>query len=181
MERRIDKLILLGLLAGVLWSAPALALKYGPYAGVEGYQEIDVADDLYLVAFHGTRSNSIEEINAAWNVRAAELCLERKTSYFIRLKFSFEPVLKTDLPVLRSSALEGTWSFIRVKGSAPAYVPIYVPSSPRVISENAPSKVAHIRCVRDPSTALSEERLQAVDPIIEDGKKRGWLAKVAKK
>jgi hypothetical protein len=138
-----------------------------------------VAEDVYLVAFHGTRDNSIEEIDSAWRVRAAELCVERKSSHFIQLKFSFEPVLKTDSPVVRPPEKEAMWSFTRVAG--PVYIPIFTPRSTGPILQNAPSKIAHIRCVRDPALARNEERLQAVEPVIEDGKKRGWLGTAAKK
>jgi hypothetical protein len=117
----------------------------------------------------GSRSRS----HSAWSTRAAELCYADGNGYFLELRYSFEPVLKADRPVLGMNATEQGGRFILTKGST--YVPIFIPSTRGVTPINAPGKQAHVRCVKEPSAALDPKRLLDAAKIIQDGKARGWV------
>ncbi len=177
MCRRAALLNLL-LAAGLCWSMEVLALKYEPYTGVEGYQEIVLGEDLFYVAFHGSRNSAMPEIEAAWKTRAAQLCLERGVAEFIQLHYSFEPVLKTDPPPVPGRRKEAMGSLVRTAGVI--YIPIITPRSSGAASVDAPSKQAPVRCVRDPSAVLNPERLVAAQEALDDATKRGWLTAAKK-
>jgi hypothetical protein len=171
--RRGSALLNLLLAASLCWSVEAFALKYGPYTGVEGYQEIVLGEDLIYVAFEGSRNTAMPEIEAAWKTRAAQLCLELGAADFIQLHYSFEPVLKTDPPAVPGPHKEAMGSLIRTAGLI--YIPIITPHSSGATSVDAPSKQAPVRCVRDSSQALDPERLLAGQAALDDAIKRGWL------
>jgi hypothetical protein len=150
----------------------AAALEYIPFAGFEGYQEIRIDDDLYFVAFHGTRNTPVAEIDAAWRTRAAQLCLAAGAGHFMPLRYSFEPVLK-DEPArggARRSMVDG--SFIHA-AAAPIYIPIFT-SRPSGGFIDAPSRQGHVRCVRDPSLAIAPDRLVEAERTVEAANARGW-------
>ncbi len=120
----------LGLLVSALVTclaapAPSFAIRYVPFLSAEGYREIQLAPDLYYVAFHATNVSDAREIEAAWATRAAELCSAGGNAYFIELRYSFEPVLKGDLPRLSLDEAAQGGRMVRTKGT---YVPIFIPS-----------------------------------------------------
>jgi len=163
----------------VYLSAPAsaYAIRYVPFLSAEGYREIRLEPDLYYVAFHATMASDANEIDAAWSTRAAELCYASGNSHFVELRYSFEPVLKGDRPVLGMETEQGG-RLILTKGST--YVPIFIPRAHGVTPVNAPGKQAHVRCVKDPSAALDAKRLMDAAKIVQEGKARGWVGTRAK-
>jgi hypothetical protein len=162
------------LIAGLIAATPASALKYIPFTGVEGYQEIQVSGDTFFVAFQGTSSGTAEEIDAAWRTRAAQLCMTHDYPYFIPLGYSFEPVLKDDKPLAR--VRPDDLSARPVPAAGFIYIPIMTPRAPGSAVISPPTKQGHIRCVKDPSTALKPERLVDAAKVIDDAKTHGWIA-----
>jgi hypothetical protein len=165
------------LLCVFLSAFPTFALEYRPYDGHEGYQEIDLGQSLYFVAFHGkTSTATADELETAWKTRAAQLCMWDDATHFIELQYSFEPVLKDDPPL---SAISSELRILLTRG-APIVVPIFVPHNQGEIVVDAPSRQAHVRCVLDSSTVIDPKRLQEITAIIENAKTRGWKIDAAK-
>lgn len=135
---------------------------FAPYTGTSGYQEIDLGNDTWYVAFHGTRDHGMQSLEAGWLARSAQLCSAAGKQFVVELKYVGEPVSSTDrlsssdeTPYSPSQALP-----LRVAGSVP--IPIFIPSGPREITPIlTPSKMAPARCLataaglRDGKTAVS--------------------------
>lgn len=158
----------------------AYGFTYGPYDGMEGYQEIQVSRDIYFVAFHGEKQASGDDVNEAWRTRAAELCLKSGAEQFMELKYSFEPVMRKDPPLLLSHS-EGYGASIMKAHMI--FIPIFIPSvrsiprTPSVYYYSAPSQQAHIRCLRagELSQVAESRRLVETAKILADAKSRGWI------
>src|SRR3954462_14650937 len=88
-----------------MWSTAASAypIHYIPFKQVDGYKEIEIAPDLYFVAFYGVATNDLAEVESAWKMRAAEICSIGRYPYFIELLYGFEPVLRGDPTSLSSN------------------------------------------------------------------------------
>ena len=171
--KRISGCATVAALAGMLAAAPALALRYQPFVGMEGYQELQIAPAVYFVAFHATLSSPADEIEVAWRARSAELCTSQGASHFIALAFSFEPVLKTDLERTGlAPALPGARA---MRAGNVVYIPIFTPRRNANAAIDAPTKQGHIRCIKDPSAAIKPERLVDGIKVIENAKARGWI------
>jgi len=162
------------LIASLLLAPPAFGLQYIPFAGVEGYQEIPVAPDIFFVAFQGTRNTTAAELDAAWRTRAAHLCVTHEYPYFIPLGYSFEPVLKDDKPLARVGPdHSNAWP---IPAAGFIYIPIITPRSNGSTVISAPTKQGHIRCVKDPAAALKPERVIEAAKVIAEAKAHGWVA-----
>ena len=153
----------------------SFALKYQPYEGFEGYQEIKIMDDIYFVAFHGEKNSAGKEVKAAWGLRSAQLCSRNGSEYFAPLKYSFERILYAD-PELLSKSNKWDGAYFKVGGEF-IYIPMYTPGPDRNASINAPTRQSHIRCISKDSEVIDKERLIEVQPIIDDGISRGWITK----
>src|SRR5262245_15806746 len=98
--------------AAALVVSPAVAIDFRPFKGIEGYQEIQVAPDVYFVAFHGVNTRLEEEVDLAWQARAGQLCAAR--GYFVPLQYSFEPILKGERSILSKPREAEPGRFLRV-------------------------------------------------------------------
>ena len=170
-------LVLLAATLTLCVAAPAHALRYMAFLSAEGYREIQLAPGLYFVAFHAQTGGDINEIDAAWRTRAAQLCSASGSNYFIQVKYSFEPVLKSDPQVLSLNWSNPAARPILTKGT---YVPIFIPTQHGPQAIEAPGKQAHVRCVKDPSAALDPTRLMDATKILQEGKARGWVGPTEK-
>jgi hypothetical protein len=163
------------LVAGLIAVTPAFALRYTPFAGAEGYQEIQVALDTYFVAFFGTRSSAAIEIEAAWRTRSAELCLANGYGNFVELGYLFEPVTREDKPL---SAIDperlDAWP-VYAKGTV--YVPIFIPHGHGAAAIDAPGKLGHVRCVKDSAALVHPERAIDAEKTLESAEANGWMQK----
>jgi hypothetical protein len=150
---------------------PAHAVDYIPYAGKVGYQEIELGNNTYYVAFHGDNKTSHEEVDAGWLTRSAQLCQAAGMNYFLELKYSFEPVAKSD-PNLSQLLPEPSGHFLMASGYI--YIPMYIPRNSGAASIDAFSRKAHIRCIRDPDDLLDPKRAITVDAVLTEARTRGW-------
>lgn len=134
------------------------AVKYKPFDGHEGYQDIKVSDDTYYVGFHGGNDAQYNEILLAWAARSAQLCSQAGASHYVELSYLFEPLTPRELDLF--SALEPAPHFSRVAGYI--YIPMYIPSGPRATKIDAPSKLAAIRCIQSPDNLMDRQRAISV-------------------
>lgn len=151
----------------------ALAFEYVPYAGFEGYQEIQISADIFYVAAHGDRKSAISDVEAAWKTRAAALCRQQNHGYFTALKYSFEPVLKLDMAASTHDHMT-RGEYLKVGGGF-VYIPIYVPGPNPNARLSAPSKQSHIRCFSTLSEAIDPGRAISVEEVLDEGRQRGWI------
>jgi hypothetical protein len=165
-------------IAGLAVTTPTFAMRYIPFAGTEGYQEIEVASGVYFVAFQGTSANTADEIRAGWATRSAELCLANGFGSFVELSYLFEPVFKEDKPLSRIEPENlGAWP-MHAKGMI--YVPIIVPHRNGAATYEMPGKMAHVRCVKDAAALVDPQRAVDAEKVIATAKARGWITQKAK-
>lgn len=162
-------------MASAMYFQMASAVDFIPFAGFEGYQELQVTNDIYFVAFHGRRDSQAAEVELAMKVRAAQLCNKNSRDYFIQLKYPFEPVLKTDTP-LASWVADQDYVLQKARGGGFIYIPIYTPRSSGSVTIDAPSRMGHVRCVGDAALALDSSRVVNGKALIEEAGSLGWGA-----
>lgn len=155
------KKTLVSLLAGMfVFSSVAYgAVEFKPFDGFQGYQDIQVSENLYYVAYHGNRDAKYEEVVAAWGRRAAQLCAQAVTKHYVELSYLLEPLTKKEMDAF--VAFEPTPRMTYAAG--PVYIPIYMPSGPRATRVDAPSKMAGVRCIRETRDILVQDRLVSVE------------------
>lgn len=155
------KKALFSLLVGISAFSPMAygAAEFKPFDGFQGYQDIQVSQNLYYVAYHGNRDARYEEVVAAWGRRAAQLCAQATTTHYVELLHLLEPLTKKEMDTF--VAFEPAPRMTHAAG--PVYIPIYIPSGPRAARIDAPSKMAGVRCVRETSEILTQDRLVSVE------------------
>jgi len=157
----------------------AFGFVYGPYDGTQGYQEIQVARDVYLVAFHGEKGANGNDVYVARRTRMSELCLSVGAEQFVELKYSFEPVMLNDPPLLIARS-EGYGASI-MKARL-IIIPIIIPGMarrpPSIYYYSSPSDQAHVRCIQpeDLSKMLDPGRLVEVRKMLDEARSRGWIS-----
>ena len=179
---RYATLILIMLLG--TWSSAALAypIHYRPFKQFDGYREIQIAPDLYFVAFYGVATNDLAEVESAWTMRAAEICSTGGYPYFIELLYSFEPVLRGDPTSLSSNSMSGaramrTSQMGLFQGLYENMLQNAIKNPPPM---NWPYKQAHVRCVKDASATVDSKRLIDAAKIVQEGRARGWIGQTEK-
>lgn len=152
--------LMFGLCVAVGIPFQAAALEYGAYNGYSGYQDFRLSPNAFYVAYHGARGDSMADVEPAWKQRAAQLCTDEGAAYFVELKYPAEPVLHDD-PQFFSEAAEFRSGFRMVKGGGMVFIPIFTgPPAPFFI--DAPSRMANVRCIRDPAQLRDSSRLLRV-------------------
>lgn len=175
-----DLLIRVALLTALIFPVKqAQSLDYIPFAGFEGYQELTVAPNIYFVAFHGGRNSQFTDVQEAMKTRAAELCASIGADSFIMLKYLFEPVLKTD-PPLSVLLSESEYAYYKVRGGGYIYIPIFTPGSSGSAFIDAPSRQAHVRCIKNADQSLDSSRVVKIQEILNEARNRGWIPVVNK-
>jgi hypothetical protein len=159
------------LLAG--WVGSAFGMTYAPYGGIEGYQELALGADLYFVAFHGARSTPATDVILGWRTRAAQLCVAAGTAQFVELEYSFEPVLTNDPLSFDTNRRSEDATLLP---AAFIYIPIFTPRRTGGAFIDAPTRQAHVRCIRDLSLLIQPDRAIYVAPVLDEARARGWLA-----
>jgi len=160
------------LMTVLLFSQSAYSFRYQPYDGQQGYQEIEVRRDTFFLSVngHGSRAR-IDEVIAAWRTRAAELCRKAGHRHFVRLRYSFEPVLVTDKPFGADERRVLSGALI------PAQV-IFIPMGPgagRMPTREWPTETGHLRCIEDPAGLIRPRDVFDVQNQISEARKRGWM------
>ncbi len=160
-----------------IWSTLGYGFTYGPFAGFSGYQEYEVGDGVYFVAFHIHRNENADGLDLAWQTRAAEICSARNSSYFVELQYSFESVMvdqKSGQLEHESYGWNGAERYIKVAGFI--YIPIFVPSfggGGGLI--DSPSKQAHIRCINRAEDVKDSSRLVEASKVLAEAKTKKWF------
>ncbi len=155
-------------LAGLATAAGAQSFQ--PYDGKTGYQELAIAADSFYLAFHGTRDTSGPWVNAAWAARAAQLCAARGAAAFVALRYPDEAVLPTDAAMAAAPA-DQAWPVPVASG--PVYIPIYLPSGPRITSLDAPGKLGAVRCLPAGAVPRDATRLQTTGQALAAARSAG--------
>lgn len=148
----------------ILPSISNAALKYQPFDGHGGYQEIKISENLYYVGFHGNRDDSYDEISSAWAARSAQLCSQSGAAFFVELAYFFEPLTKGELDIF--SNIEPEPRFMHTAGYV--YIPMYIPSGPRITKIDAPSKLAAVRCLQSTENMIDSKRAISVTEKLQE-------------
>ena len=154
--------------------ADAGAVQYQPFDGLEGYQDIRVSDDTWYVGFHGKRDAQFQDVVQAWYARSAELCAAAGASHFTELANVLEPITAAER---EKFIAEGPAAHIIPAAARTVYIPIYVPRSSGSAYVYAPSKLAAIRCVTDPSAVLDKGRLMAVGETLDAARRASFAVR----
>lgn len=157
-------------------TAPPLA--FAPFNGNHGYAEIALGPQSWYVAYHGNMQTSPQWLDAAWALRAAQLCQASQQAYFVRLRYVGEPVvtgakltaaddaaapfsgLAAD-PFGDASSQLGYMVPAKSRGPVIIYTPVYNPPPMAFVPTNLPGRsepilcVAQPRALKDPSRAVS--------------------------
>lgn len=155
------------------------APTYGPFEGggyitSHGYQDLRLADDHWYVAYQGNKDTAPSWVDAAWAARSAQLCAASGASHFVQLRYVFESVAAGDTPFANSGAGPDAPFVLRTAG--PVYLPIFVPSGPRVIVPRiGPSKLAAVRCVRGTSSLIDSSRAVGVQDTLTKSREAGII------
>lgn len=151
--------------------ADAAAVEYQPFDGLEGYQDIRVSDDTYYVGFHGKRDAQFQDVVQGWYARSAELCSAAGATHFTELAHVLEPITAAE----REKFIAGDAAGRLVPAAArTVFIPIIVPRSSGNPYVYAPSKLAAMRCVSDPSAVLDTGRLMAVGETLEAARRANF-------
>jgi len=149
---------------------PAVAPKFAPLAGQEGYQEIPLGVDSWYVAFHGTRSHSMPTVEAGWAARAAQLCLGAHKGLFVALRYVGEPVVR-QAPTSGSTSFRPGW--LRPAGAV--YVPIFIPEANGPPAPYlTPSRQGAILCVSSADVLADPSRARDGREAIDLARKAGY-------
>ena len=131
----------LTLFSGFVQAQSSDTLKVEPFIGSAGFQEINLENEGWYLAFHGTRNHTIESVNSGWLLRASELCEMANKPYIVELRYIGQQVFEDDPIAIYQEV-------IMQKVARAAYIPIYIPSRPRQVTPlETPTKAAPIRCV----------------------------------
>lgn len=151
--------------------APPDLPKFAPASGRTGYQEIQLADDTWYLAFYGDRDNPLELVQMAWAARAAQLCEGMKHPYFVQLKYVSENVLKAP-PSAELLARDAR--AYRVGGAV--YIPIFIPQPSHGVmpAVTTPSKSAAVRCIDGPDKLLDPSRAVSTSDALTSARTRGF-------
>ena len=170
-------LAVLAALAAPAAADNAKAPAYGPFEGAgylstQGYQELKLSTDRWYVAYQGNRETSPDWVEAAWAARSAQLCMASGAAHFVALRYGFEAVALQDEDLAMNPGEESAWAMRATAG--PVYVPIFTPSAPQVIVPvTGPSKLAAMRCVKDPALLKTPERAVAVQAALDKARQMG--------
>ena len=145
-------------LLAVSVSTTCAAVRYQPFEGHEGYQDIKVSDDTYYVGFHGNEGAPYNKVVSAWAARSAQLCSQAGASHYVELAHLFEPLTQKEQDLFL--ALEAAPRFMRTAGYV--YIPMYIPSGPRATKIDAPSKLGAIRCMQSADNLMDKKRAISV-------------------
>ena len=158
----------------VIIAAPVChGFTYGQFAGFSGYQEYEVGDGVYFVAFHVQRGTDADGLDLAWRARASEICLARSAPYFMELKHSLEPVLKIEKSGNLDRDLSNAERFVQTAGFI--YIPIFIPSGGGGGLIESPTKQAHVRCISNEIDVKDSSRLVNAGNILAEARTKKWF------
>jgi len=138
--------------------AVAQNYPFQPDRGASGYQQIELGPDAWYLTYLGAYEDETWWIQAAWNLRAAQLCTTRKADHFVELRYTGEPVLSTDKPLALESGPEA-WPTKAV------YIFVPVPRR-RILANPFASKLAAVRCIPDVQLLKDPKRAVSVKDSI---------------
>lgn len=162
-------------MTGAAWQAAGAAefIPFGPYAGDTGYQEIKLADQSWYVAVFGNRKTELAWVESGWKARAAQLCAGVQANYFVEMRYVGERIFIDE----KSAAREGGEVSRLMRMAGTAYIPIYVPSGPREVSDYVvPGKQAPIRCLLNPALLNDRARAVSVQEMLSQARKDRFIA-----
>ncbi len=141
-----------------------------PYVGESGYQEIDLHNNAWYVAFHGTRKHTIALVEAAWLGRSAQLCATTGKKFIVELRYVGERVFESDELVELSLGQSG----LSYKVAGFVYIPIFTSSGPREITPMlTPSKLSAIRCIESEQGLRAGKAAISVRDALASARKAG--------
>jgi hypothetical protein len=147
-----------------------------PFAGAggtggSGYEEIPLSPTSWYVAYFGRSNTSQAEVEAAWQARAAQLCMSVRLGYFAQLRYAYEPVLAAKHTLFHATASPGHLYRVVILLN---YAQLAADSLPRSTAEaDVPHKMAAILCVSAPDRLLAPTRAVSVSAALALARKQG--------